>query len=245
MSKKVVILGDSGVGKTSIFQRFFYDKYDPELLASMGASFKTTTVEIPPHIVKDMKRRVTRMQTQKKEQSPGSQQQQNLDSYDPMSRGMSDIRGQEYDQKGSFEGSDGAANNVGGINNEVGYEAEEEDGKTSEEFVDHIKLNLWDTAGQEKFRSLTKSYLQNAEAAIVVYDCTFRESFESAKVWVQDLIDNAQNPFILIALASNKCDMMEEQQVSYQEGAEFMKEINAQIFKETSAKENLGIGELF
>lgn len=41
MSKKVVILGDSGVGKTSIFTRFFYDKYDPELLASMGASFKT------------------------------------------------------------------------------------------------------------------------------------------------------------------------------------------------------------
>src|SRR5437870_1791406 len=114
-----------------------------------------------------------------------------------MGRGSSDIRGQQYDQKGSNDGSEGDFNNVG-------YEAEEEDGKMDYESGESIKLNLWDTAGQEKFRSLTKSYLQNAEAAIVVYDCTFRESFESAKVWIQDLIDNAQNPFILIALASNK-----------------------------------------
>lgn len=130
---------------------------------------------------------------------------------DSMGRAMSDIRGQEYEQKGSFEGNEGGLGNGVGINNEVGYEAEFEDAHIEDKCVDHIKLNLWDTAGQEKFRSLTKSYLQNAEAAIVVYDSTFRESFESAKVWVQDLIDNAQNPFILIALASNKCDMMDEQ----------------------------------
>ena len=57
ISKKIVIIGDSGVGKTSIFTRQFYDKFQPELLASMGASFKTTNIEIPAHIVSDMKRR--------------------------------------------------------------------------------------------------------------------------------------------------------------------------------------------
>lgn len=101
------------------------------------------------------------------------------------------MRGQEYEQKGSFEGDCSRVGIGGGINNEVGYEAEYEDGKIEDECTDQIKLNLWDTAGQEKFRSLTKTYLQNAEAAIVVFDCTFRESFESAKVWIQDLIDTA------------------------------------------------------
>lgn len=48
-------------------------------------------------------------------------------------------------------------------------------------------LNLWDTAGQEKFKSLTKMYFQDAEAAILVYDITFKESFEHAKTWIKDL----------------------------------------------------------
>jgi small GTP-binding protein len=54
-----------------------------------------------------------------------------------------------------------------------------------------IKLSIWDTAGQEKFKSLTRMYFQDAEAALIVYDVTFRPSFENAKTWVQDLKDNA------------------------------------------------------
>ena len=68
LSKKIVILGDSGVGKTSIFYRFFYDKFESESMVSMGASFKSTSIEIPPHIVKDMNQRVTKMQNQHKKQ---------------------------------------------------------------------------------------------------------------------------------------------------------------------------------
>ena len=54
-----------------------------------------------------------------------------------------------------------------------------------------IKLNLWDTAGLEKFKSLTRMYYSDSEAAIIVYDTTYRESFESAKKWVEDIRDKA------------------------------------------------------
>lgn len=54
-----------------------------------------------------------------------------------------------------------------------------------------VKLNLWDTAGQEKFKALTRMYFQDAEAAIVVYDMTFKESFDSAKNWVRELRENS------------------------------------------------------
>ena len=54
MQKKVVILGDSGVGKTSIFTRFLHHKFETEVLGSMGASFKTTAVTIPKDIVNEM-----------------------------------------------------------------------------------------------------------------------------------------------------------------------------------------------
>ena len=54
-----------------------------------------------------------------------------------------------------------------------------------------IKLNLWDTAGQEKFKSVTKMYFWDAEAAVVVYDVTFRGSFEAAREWVRELKEHA------------------------------------------------------
>lgn len=86
--KKVVIIGDSGVGKTAIMNRYLFDKYDPESMPTLGSSMQSRLVEVPG------------------------------------------------------EGS--------------------------------IKLTLWDTAGQEKFKSLTRMYFQDAEAALIVYDVTFR-----------------------------------------------------------------------
>ena len=50
-----------------------------------------------------------------------------------------------------------------------------------------IKLAIWDTAGQEKFRSLVRMFYNNADAAVIVYDTTFRESFEGARKWLDEL----------------------------------------------------------
>ena len=98
-SRKVVIIGDSSVGKTSILFRFVYNKFDQQNMPTLGAGFKTTEVAF----------------------------------IDPQTQ---------------------------------------EAGKT--------KLNLWDTAGQEKFDALTKIYFKQAEAAIIVYDVTSEASFEKA-----------------------------------------------------------------
>jgi Ras-related protein Rab-4B/Ras-related protein Rab-14 len=88
-------------------------------------------------------------------------------------------------------------------------------------------------------------YYQDAEAAIIVYDTTFRESFEAAKNWVADLKENANIPDILIALVGNKCDMTDKQEVYIEEAHKFAKSVSAEVIKETSAKDNNGISELF
>lgn len=81
-------------------------------------------------------------------------------------------------------------------------------------------------------------YYQEAEAAIIVYDTTFRESFESAKNWVQDLRDNANIPDLIIALIGNKCDLTDKIEVGLEEAHAFGKSIKAEVVKETSAKDN-------
>jgi Ras-related protein Rab-6A len=131
VTKKVVIIGDTGVGKTALMNRFLFDKFDPESMPTLGAQSKPRIVEVPG------------------------------------------------------EGQ--------------------------------IKLTLWDTAGQEKFKSLTRMYFQDAEAALIVYDTTFQESFESAAKWVEDLKANANVPDILIALVGNKSDMAEDMKVTMED----------------------------
>ena len=105
MSKKVLIIGDSNVGKTSILFRYVFNKFDDNNMPTLGAGFKTKEVK--------------------------------------------------FEDEGGNPGQ--------------------------------MKLNIWDTAGQEKFDSLTKMYFKGAEAALIVYDVTNNLSFEKAQKWVRDL----------------------------------------------------------
>ena len=109
-----------------------------------------------------------------------------------------------------------------------------------------MKLNLWDTAGQEKFDALTKMYFKGAEAALIVYDVTNAMSFEKAQKWVKDLDDTeaSEQQQVLKFLVGNKCDCVDQIEVSVQQGSEYAKQINSD-FNEVSAKENTGISELF
>ncbi len=84
-------------------------------------------------------------------------------------------------------------------------------------------------------------YFQDAEAAIIVYDTTFKESFDSAKNWVRDLKEFANVSDILVAIVGNKCDLTDEAMVSLEEAHSYAREIKAEIIKETSAKDNNGI----
>ena len=106
------------------------------------------------------------------------------------------------------------------------------------------RLNIWDTAGQEKYRSLTKMFLQDASIIILVYSVTDEESFNYLDYWYKTIIDNCSSD-VVIAVAGNKYDLYYEERVNEEKAEKFAKDKNA-IFKLISAKDNKpGIDELF
>ena len=158
-SVKVVLLGESGVGKTSIISQFTSGKFNPRCATSVSAQFISKTIEFP--------------------------QYQKL-----------------------------------------------------------IKFDIWDTVGQEKYRSLAKIFYKDAKIIIFVYDITMEFSFNALKdFWYKETQNNADNDPIL-ALVANKIDLYQEQVVSNNDGKAFADKINA-IFQTTSALSSVGINNLF
>ena len=156
---KVVLIGESGVGKTCIIKRFTKHCFDPNCPPSLSSQFISSEIFIP------------------------------------------DI-------------------------NEV------------------IKFDLWDTAGQEKYRSLAKIFYKDAKIIIFVYEITNRKSFDSLKqYWYQQVKSNSIKDVIL-ALVGNKSDLYNNLEVEYKEAEEWADSIGA-IFQETSALSNIGIDTLF
>jgi len=157
--KKLVFIGDSGVGKTCIISRITKGTFEDNILSTVGASYASKTIEIP-----------------------------------------------DLDKKLTFD--------------------------------------IWDTAGQEKYKALTRIFFQGAKMAILVYDITRKESFENLKTcWYHDIKEHG-DPDIIIGIAGNKCDLYEYEDVSEKEAREFAKSIDA-VFYLTSAQSNTGITELF
>ena len=157
---KVVLLGESGVGKTCIINKFTSGIFDPEVVSSLSAQFISKTIEF-----KDLK------QT--------------------------------------------------------------------------IKFDIWDTAGQEKYRSLAKILYKDAKVICLCYDITSKKSFTELKdYWYEQQTKLNADGKPIFAVVGNKIDLYESQQVKEEEGKAFAKEING-IFQTTSAKSNAGINNLF
>ena len=158
-SVKVVLLGESGVGKTSIISQFTTHKFDPHRETSLSAQFISKTVDFP------------------------------------------DIN-------------------------------------------QSIKFDIWDTVGQEKYRSLAKIFYKDAKVIVFVYDITTEFSFEGIKkYWYDETKANTDgNP--ILAVVANKIDLYLEQKVSNDDGKAFAEEIGA-IFQTTSALSDSGITQLF
>ncbi|CAH1766288.1 14652_t:CDS:10 [Entrophospora sp. SA101] len=97
-----------------------------------------------------------------------------------------------------------------------------------------IKLQIWDTAGQESFRSITRSYYRGAAGALLVYDITRRETFEHLHIWLEDARQHS-NSNTTIMLIGNKKDLETKRAVSYEEGEKFARQNNL-FFIEASAK---------
>lgn len=159
LSVKVVLLGESGVGKTSIISQFTSNKFNPRCATSVSAQFISKTIDFPQY------------------------------------------------------------------------------GKT-------LKFDIWDTVGQEKYRSLAKIFYKDAKIIIFVYDITTEFSFRALKeFWYKETINNADNEPIF-ALVANKIDLYQESEVKNDVGMAFADEIKA-IFQATSALSNSGITKLF
>jgi small GTP-binding protein len=106
-----------------------------------------------------------------------------------------------------------------------------------------VKLQIWDTCGQERFRALTRSYYRNANAIIIVYDITSRKSFENAKIWIKEF-EQYLDPGVLPILVGNKTDLFLYRQIQYFEGYNLAQEKYMEYF-ETSAKYDNNIETLF
>ena len=100
------------------------------------------------------------------------------------------------------------------------------------------RVELWDTAGQEKYRSLTKIFFKDSKIVIIVYDITTKESFQEVDYWtktVKEILGDSP----IYGLVGNKKDLYTKEQVDEETGRNKAKEINA-IFKLTSAKNERG-----
>ena len=106
-----------------------------------------------------------------------------------------------------------------------------------------IHLLLYDTAGQEKFRSLIPMYTRDANIILLVYDISCQDSFDHLTNWLNDL-SNVKMDEVIFALVGNKNDLDDKREVSPEDGKKFAEEHNF-IFQETSAKTGDGFSELF
>ena len=106
-----------------------------------------------------------------------------------------------------------------------------------------VRIQIWDTAGQESFRSITRSYYKNSTCAFIVYDITNKKSFDNVIIWLKECKDMCYKN-ILICLIGNKIDMKDKREVLYEDGINFAEE-NDLLFFETSAKEGNNIQEIF
>ena len=106
-----------------------------------------------------------------------------------------------------------------------------------------VKLQIWDTAGQESFKSITRGYYRSACVALIVYDITDRESFIHIENWLDECKANGNKEMTLI-LIGNKTDLEDDRKISREEGMAFA-EKNGLIFYETSAKMGKGVDKIF
>ena len=107
-----------------------------------------------------------------------------------------------------------------------------------------LKFEIWDTAGQERYRALTKMFYKDANAAVLVYDITRKESFEELKnYWAEQIKENSP-PHIILAIAANKSDLIDKQVVDEEEARNYASSFGA-IYVSTSATNSGSINDLF
>ena len=155
---KVVLIGESGVGKTCIIAQFINKTFDPNVVSSLTSQYIRKNIELP-------------------------------------------------------------------------------EGK-------NVLMDIWDTAGQEKHRALAKIFYKNSKAVLLVFDITRKKSFEEIKNYWYEQVKESSGKDTILAVVGNKYDLINEKDVSNEDGEEFVKSIGA-IFVLTTATDYNSINALF
>ena len=106
-----------------------------------------------------------------------------------------------------------------------------------------VKIQVWDTAGQDRFRSITKNYYKGAHGIILIYDVTENKSFENVKNWMNQIKEEVSNR-VTIVLVGNKIDDEENRKITTEQGESMAKEFDIMFF-ECSAKTGENIDGIF
>ena len=107
-----------------------------------------------------------------------------------------------------------------------------------------IKVQIWDTSGEEKYKSLSKNYYREADGILVVYDITKDNTFQGVKKWMEQIKENIDTNKIVLSLVGNKSDLEPLRVIKKEDGENLAKEYGISFF-ETSAKENSNIDNIF
>ncbi|KAJ4289583.1 hypothetical protein N0V90_010912 [Kalmusia sp. IMI 367209] len=193
---KIVSLGDSGCGKSSLTIRLCEGRFSPHHDVTIGVEFGSRIVPVGP----------------------------------PASLALS-------------------------INNPSKTDPPTSPSKQQKEQQKHMKLSLWDTAGQETYKSITRSYFRGASGALLVFDISRKNTFLSATSWLNDLRQIAEEN-IVVVLVGNKSDLASastvsgeegdnKRQVTKEEAEEWCKQNGVMEYVETSAKSGEGVERAF
>jgi len=101
----------------------------------------------------------------------------------------------------------------------------------------NISCQIWDTAGQEKMKSIASAYYKNANGSILVFDISNKSSFNRLSYWLSELRDNLNDQEVCIVLLGNKCDLVDKREVAMEEAKAFAEQ-NGFYYLEVSAKSN-------
>ena len=107
----------------------------------------------------------------------------------------------------------------------------------------NIKLQVWDTAGEERYRSITSAYYKGSKGCFIVYDITSTQSFNDIEKWYDEIV-KITDKNISIILVGNKCDLENQRKVSVEMGKNKAKNLNCPFY-ETSALNNTNIDNVF
>ncbi|TPX11043.1 uncharacterized protein E0L32_008080 [Thyridium curvatum] len=215
---KLVCIGDSGCGKSSLTIRLCEGRFVAHHDVTIGVEFGSRIVPVgPPHSSSLAPSATTTTTTLFPDQQ--LQQQQSLSSKDD-SQTPPAATSSSSSPSSSSPTSHGQQQPEGGLpapRRNPPTKAAQQHGPSQPQ--KHMKLSLWDTAGQETYKSVTRSYFRGASGALLVFDLTRRQTFQHAIDWLNDLRQIAE-PDIVVVLVGNKADltMQQQQQASEEAG---------------------------